>query len=165
MFRRFIIIVCLLITACSPSAQSTTLEKAPVSVSSEDVGLALVHKYNLGKGLTPISYHFATQSPFYEMISNKVGEENAKNIINKEVDKLVPEYQEQWDKYLASSISTVLSADKLQSLLDKGSSSEYSVEFEEKGKEIEQLMDSKSYDLLIDLMTKAMIAANDKMVK
>ena len=165
MFRAVIIIISVLITACSPSAQSTTLEKAPAEVSSKDVALALVHKYNLGKSLTPISYHFATQSQFYRMITNKVGEENAKNIINKEVDNLVPEYQDQWDRYLASSIAEVLSSDKLQSLLDKGSSSEYSVEFEEKRKEIEHLMDLKSYDLLIDLMTKAMIAANDKMVK
>jgi hypothetical protein len=165
MFRTIIIIICLITTACSPSAQSTSLENAPVGVSSEDVALALVHKYNLGKGLTPISYHFATQSPFYGMISNKVGEENAKNIINKEVDNLVPEYQEQWNKYLASSIAEVLTVDKIKSLLDKGPLSEYSVEFEEKGNEIDKRMDSKSYDLLIDLMTKAMIAANDKMVK
>jgi len=165
MFRAVIIFICVLLTACSPSAQSTTLESAPAGESSKDIALALVHKYNLGKNLTPISYYFATQSPFYGMISNKVGEENAKNIINNEVDKLVPEYQDQWDKYLASSIAEVLSADKLQSILDKGSSSEHLIEFEEKGKEIEKLMDSKSYDLLIDLMTKAMIAANDKMVK
>lgn len=158
-------IICLLLTACSPSAQSTTMESAPVEVISEDVSLALVHRYNLGRDLTPISYHFATQSPFYGMISNKVGEENAKNIINKEVDNLVPEYQAQWNKYLASSIAEVLSADKLKSLLDKGSSSEYYAEFEEKQKEINRIMDSKSYDLLIDLMTKAMITANDKMVK
>jgi predicted house-cleaning noncanonical NTP pyrophosphatase (MazG superfamily) len=165
MFRTVIITICLLITACSPSAQSTTLENTPIEVTSEDVSLVLVHKYNLGRTLTPISYHFATQSPFYGMISNKVGEENAKNIINKEVDNLVPKYQDRWDKYLASSIAEVLSADKLKSLLNKGSSSEYYAEFKEKEKEIHKLMDSKSYDLLIDLMTKAMIAANDKMVK
>jgi len=165
MFRSAIIIICLLITACSTSPQSTPLEKVEARVSSEDIALALVHKYNMGKGLTPMSYHFASQSPFYRMITNKVGEDNAKNIINKEVDNLVPEYQTQWDKYLASSIAEVLSAEKIKSLLDKGSLSEYSIEFEEKGKEIKELMDSKSYDLLIDLMTKAMISANDKMVK
>jgi Skp family chaperone for outer membrane proteins len=136
-----------------------------IATSAEDVALTLVQKYSLGQRLTPISYEYATQSQTYRMIINKVGEENAKNIVNTEIDKLVPEYQEQWNTYLASSYAEVLSVEKLQSLVDKGSLSEYSTEFKEKGEEIGQLMYSKSYDLLTDLMTKALIAAFDKMVQ
>ena len=53
----------------------------------------------------------------------------------------------------------------MKSLLDNGASSEYFSEFNEKSETISLIMNSKSYDLLHDLMTKAMIAANDKMVK
>lgn len=159
------IVLSVLIFGYLSIVQATTLDSVPVDEYKSELSLALVQKYNLGVKLTDISYQLAYQSPFYRMITNKVGEENAIRIINKEVDHLVPEYQERWNKYLASSISEVLSVEKMKSLLDNGASSEYFSEFNEKSETISLIMNSKSYDLLHDLMTKAMIAANDKMVK
>ena len=83
------IVLSVLIFGYLSIVQATTLDSVPVDEYKSELSLALVQKYNLGVKLTDISYQLAYQSPFYRMITNKVGEENAIRIINKEVDHLV----------------------------------------------------------------------------
>lgn len=135
------------------------------AVDSEDIALAFVQKYNLGQKLTPVSYQYSTFSQIYRAIVNKVGEENAKRIVNSEIDKLIPDYQNQWNINLASSYAEVIGTEKLQSLFDEGSSSQYSGELIEKQQKIGELMMEKSTDLLNEIMTKALIAASNQMVQ
>lgn len=135
------------------------------AADSENIALAFVQKYNLGQKLTPVSYEYATFSQIYRVIVNKVGEENAKRIVNNEIDKLIPDYQNQWNIHLASSYAEVIGTEKLQSLFDEGSSSQYSGELIEKQQKIGELMMEKSTDLLNEIMTKALIAASNQMVQ
>lgn len=135
------------------------------SADSEDIALAFVKKYDLGRNLTPISYQYATFSQIYRAIINKVGEENTKRIVNNEIDKIIPDYQSQWDKNLASSFMEMMGTEKLQSLIAEEAASQYSRELKEKQQAIGELMMSKSTDLLNEIMTKALIAASNQMVQ
>ncbi|TFW72956.1 hypothetical protein C3Y98_00935 [Methylotenera oryzisoli] len=135
-----------------------------VGASSEDVALNLVQKYRFGQNLTPISYQVASQTQTYRMIVNKVGEQKAQSIVKSEIDKVIPEYQNQWNKNLASSYAQVISPEKLQSLVDEGPSSKYSGELKTKQSEIGPLMQSKSKDLLNEMLTKAMTSAFNQIV-
>jgi|APLak6261694702_1056217.scaffolds.fasta_scaffold05898_1 hypothetical protein len=130
-----------------------------VAASSEDIALNLVQKYRFGQNLKPISYQVAYQTQTYKMIVNKVGEQKAQSIIKSEIDKVVPEYQVQWDKNLASAYAQVISPEKLQSLLNEGPSSRYAGELKIKQNETGPLMQSKSTGLLNEMLAKAMASA------
>ena len=130
-----------------------------VAASSEDIALTLIQKYRFGQNLTWISYQVASQTQTYRMIVNKVGEQKAQSLVKTEIDKIILEYQNQWNKNLASSYAQIISADKLQSIVDEGPSSKYSGELKAKQSEIYPLMQSKSASLLNELLAKAMASA------
>ncbi len=130
-----------------------------MAASSEDIALTLIQKYRFGQNLAPISYQVASQTQTYRMIVNKVGEQKAQSIVKSEIDKLIPKYQNQWNKNLASSYAQVISPEKLQSLVEEGPSSKYSGELKTRQSEIGPLMQSKSTGLLNEMLTKAMASA------
>ncbi len=129
------------------------------AASSNEIALSLIQKYGFGRNLTGISYQAAMQTQTYKMIVNKAGDKKAESIVKGEIDKLVPSYQSQWNKNLAASYAQVLSAEKLQSLLDEGPSSKYADELKAKQGEIGKIMQSKSTGLLNEFVTKAMDSA------
>ncbi|MDT7848403.1 hypothetical protein Q9292_02170 [Methylophilus sp. VKM B-3414] len=135
-----------------------------VAATSEDIALTLVQKYRFGQNLPAISYQVASQTQTYRMIVNKVGEQKAQSMVRSEIDKVIPDYQNQWDKNLASSYAQVISADKLQSLVDEGPSSKYSSELKTKQGEIGPLMQAKSTGLLNEMLIKAMTSAFNQIV-
>jgi len=130
-----------------------------VAANSEDIALTLVEKYRFGQNLAPISYQAASQTQTYQMIVNKVGEQKAKTIVKSEIDKVIPKYQGQWNKNLASAYAQVISPEKLQFLVDEGPSSKYSGDLKAKQNEIGPLMQSKSTALLNEMLIKAMTSA------
>ncbi|MES2355433.1 MAG: hypothetical protein V4568_13745 [Pseudomonadota bacterium] len=134
------------------------------AASAEEIALNLIQKYHVGQNLTAISYQAASQTETYRIIVNKVGEQKAQSIVKSEIDKLIPEYQNQWNKHLASSHAQVISPEKLQSLVDEDSLSKYSGELKARQGEIGPLMQSKSTGLLKELLTKAMTAAFNQIV-
>ena len=129
------------------------------AASSNDIALLLIQKYSFGRNLTNISYQAATQTQTYKIIVNKAGEKKAESTVKGEINKLLPSYQDQWNKNLAASYAQVMSAEKLQSLLDEGPSSKYADELKAKQGEIGTLMQSKSTGLLNEFITKAMDSA------
>ena len=108
------------------------------AASAEEIALTLVQKYRFGENLRAISYQAATQTHTYRMIVNEVGEQKAQSMVKREIDKVVPDYQNQWNKNLASSYAQVISVEKLQSLVDEGPSSKYSSELKAKQNEIRE---------------------------
>lgn len=135
-----------------------------VAANSEDIALTLVQKYRFGQNLASISYQAASQIQTYRMIVNKVGEQKAQTIVKSEIDKVIPEYQGQWNKNLASAYAQVISPEKLQSLVDEGPSSKYSSDLKAKQNEIGPLMQSKSTGLLNEMLTKAMTSSLNQIV-
>ncbi len=135
---------------------------AVLAATSEELAFSLVEKYGFGGNLQNISYQAASQTQTYKMMVNKVGEQKTQSLVKSEVDKLIPSYQKQWNKNLASSYAQVLNAEKLQSLLDAGPSSKYASDLKAKQGEIGKIMQSKSTGLLNELLTKATNSAFKK---
>jgi hypothetical protein len=135
------------------------ISTSATGATSNEIALSLIQKYGFGRNLTNISYQAAMQTQTYKMIVNKVGEKKAESAVKGEIDKLLPSYQSQWNKNLAASYSQVISAEKLQSLLNEGPSSKYADELKAKQGEIGTLMQSKSTGLLNEFITKAMDSA------
>ena len=134
-----------------------------VAASADEVALSFIEKYGIGNNLAALSYQIASNTQTYKIISNKVGELKAQELVKSEINKLVPSYQNQWNKILSSSYAEVFSLEKLQSLLDEGPASKYSGEVKEKQKEIGSLVHVKSKDLLNELLTKALGSALSKL--
>lgn len=140
------------------------LSVATFAATPEAIALQLVEKYRFGENLRSMSYQSATLTQTYGMIVEKLGEQQAKSIIKQEIDKLIPEYQPQWNKNLAFCYSQFISVDKLQSILDEGPASQHSNEIRSKLNEIGPLMQAKSAGILNELLTKAITSALTKAV-
>lgn len=138
---------------------STTAYATGTGTSVSDVALQLVEKYRFGENLRGMSYEVSARTETYGMIVAKVGEQKAKQRVHQEIDKLIPEYQPQWNRNLAQAYAHYMSVEKLQSIVDEGQRSQYSDEFRAKQNDIGALMQSKSTGLLNDLLTKAMTTA------
>lgn len=129
------------------------------AASSEDIALKLVQKYNFGQNLSVLSYQAAKNSQIYQIIVSEVGEKKAQSMVKSELNKLIPKYQAQWNENLASAYAQVLSGEKLQSLFDKGRSSQYASELKTKQTEVGPIMQSKSNKLLVEMVAQAMTSA------
>ncbi|MGQ2964418.1 hypothetical protein [Methylophilus sp.] len=143
---------------------SSLLSTAVIAADSEEIALKLVQKYHFGQNLALISYQVSAQTQTYKMIVNKVGEQKAQALVRSEIDKVIPQYQQKWDQNLASAYAQVINAEKLQSLMDEGPSSKYSGELKARQNEIGPLMQSKSTELLNEMLTKAMTSAFNQIV-
>ncbi len=85
----------------------------------------------------------------YRIIVAKTTSSEAREILNKELDKTLPKYQQQWNENLALAYLEYLTSQELNSVFTERNSSPYLKKFQEKQADIGQSMQRKSSDLLV----------------
>jgi hypothetical protein len=131
------ILLLLIVTVCETRAAETN-----------DVALSMVNKLALGKDLPLMSFQAAITNVTYRMIDQKVGEAKARSLIQEEIIRLLPKYQEQWDKNLAVAYAKLFSPEELESLAEKQEASEYFRKLSEKRLAVRQSIQAKLKTLL-----------------
>jgi hypothetical protein len=125
------------------------------AAETNDVALSMVNKLALGKDLPLISFQAAITNVTYRMMDQKVGEAKARSLIQEEIIRLLPKYQEQWDKSLAVAYAKLFSPEELQSLAEKKEASEYFRKLSEKRLAVRQSIQSTLKTLLSGFVTEA----------
>ncbi len=135
-------------------AVATATASAATEPSSS--ALTLVKGARLGNNLPGLAMQVAKSTVTYKSIESSVGTERAKQIVQEEIDKARPAYQEQWDKNLAASYAETLSAEELESLAGNPKSSPYVSKMLANQGAIGQRMQAKSSGLLAALLSEAL---------
>jgi len=126
--------------------------------------VAYIVKENLGSNLTNFAYRTAQVTQTYKIIQSKVGKSEAKAIIEKELDKAIKIYQQQWNDNFALAHSEHLSIKEINSLYYNGKYSPYSEKRSKLQSKIGTTMQSLSKDLLTKVVSEALQDAYKKVI-
>lgn len=126
------------------------------------IALEMIKKFGFADNLAQVSYQIAENSEPYKTIVRRVGESRAELLVKAEINALLPQYHKQWEEKLATSYAEAFSGVELNSLNNEGPISRYYPQIRIRQKQINYSMQSKSQDLLQDLLSKAMQAALTK---
>lgn len=81
---------------------------------------ALVAKAHMGSTLPAIALSTAKGTVSYQMITEKLGTDDADRIVTEEITALLPKYQPEWDENLARAYEKSFSEEELASLVADG---------------------------------------------
>lgn len=119
----------------------------------------LINKLNVDKLLYSLAYTHLKSSHLYTAMTNKIGEESTEKIIQEELFKATPEYQDWWNNQLASSIEKTIEKKKINDLAVNGKSSIFAEEFDNQLSDMIMTVVTKDGELMSELTTKVMNAA------
>ena len=162
-----IAILAVLFSGCIDSTKSsqeitpaTESSSAPAALPTEappgDPALSLVKKLNMGSNLELMAYQVAKSTHTYGLVAQKHGTDRAEPIVKMKIKEALPQYQERWDKNLASAYSKQLSDEELRSLASQGASSPYATKLMSVRGAVAVDMKSESSSLLNDLVETAL---------
>jgi len=114
-------ILCLLVGLYFVPAMAGAVEET----TPEERSLFLVKMYRFDKTLRPISYRLASNTQTFRMMVDEVGAEKAERMMRSELNKVIPQYQEQWNQNLAAAYAEVLSEEEVRSLTYDGAQSQH----------------------------------------
>lgn len=129
------------------------------AVHAEDkqaIALDMVQKYDFGRNLQLIGFSLARGTQVYPGLLNSLGGGRGDAVIQRELARLAPKYQAQWDSNLAASYSAVYSISELKSFADQGPASDQITAFNAKRGNVGTLMRDKSQDLLDRYVSEAL---------
>ena len=158
-----LIATCVSILGCSKDPDAHAKSRTPSSSSPAQVvgdpALALVDRYDLGSNLERMANDVAKATHTYGLVAQVHGANNASAVVAREIEKLVPIYQEQWNKNLANAYSTHFSQAELRSLIAMGKNSPFAGKLVAERHVVSQNMQQHSEALLKELVTEALTNA------
>ena len=129
---------------------------ACLASEASDAALSMVKALALGNNLGQIGLRVATTTQTFRMIAQKLGHEKATVFVKEDLEKVLPKYQEQWNKNLAQSYAEHFNSTELRSIANEKQSSQYFSKFKSKQSEVGRSMQDKSTAVLTDFVTEAM---------
>lgn len=124
--------------------------------------MTLVKKTGLNNNLPSLSYQYAQRTTTYQIMVKSVGAEQARLLMQDEINQARPKYQEQWDKNLAASYVETFTPSELESLAANPETSPYVSKLMANQNSVGQRMRAKSTVLLKALLTEALTNAFSK---
>ena len=120
-------------------------------------------KAKTGSNLTKLAYKVAKTTQTYRINDSKVGGVEANKILERELDRVIVKYQQQWNQNLANAHSEYLSAEEINSLYYNGKNSPYFEKLLNLQRKIGESMQGKSKELLTKIVGEAMQGAFKKL--
>lgn len=133
--------------------------------TSEDAALRFVTTHHIGGNLPSMALAVATRTQTFAMLSNKLGTAEARQLVEQEIAALVPQYQGQWDKNLASAYARHFSGEELASLTAEGPRSRYAAKLATMQKTLGDDMRTASQPMLTEMLGVALKNALSKVAK
>ncbi|MCJ2369883.1 hypothetical protein [Pseudomonas sp. RGM 3321] len=143
---------CLALMACLclDAMQPVNAEEA------DDMALALVEQRNLGEGLAWLGYRVASRTATFAGIVQAIGKTEAQELVQKELQRLQPEYQSQWDRNLAAAYAHSFTAEELRSLNQGQNSPSLVSRFRARNTQVSADMKARSSELLGQFVSRAL---------
>ncbi len=122
----------------------------------DDPAIVMVKTLGLGANLSSMSFSAAMMTQTYQGMSNEIGPAKSKELLKKELDRTIPKYQEQWDRNLADSYSSLLTQEEMESLTKLKQQSPYVAKFRTVQNQAGANMQTKSKELLTTVISEAL---------
>ena len=140
------LLACLCLAAMHPASAE----------EADDMALALVEQRNLGEGLAWLGYQVASRTATFAGIVQAVGKTEAQELVQKELQRLKPEYQAQWDRNLAAAYAHAFTAEELRSLNQGEDSPALGNRFRARNTQVSTDMKARSSELLGQFVSRAL---------
>lgn len=135
---------------------------ASTPMPADDPALLLVQHFHMGKGLESLANQAAHGTTTFAVIVQHHGVTEAERLLEAEIARAAPKYQNRWDQNLAAVYARHLSAEELRSLATLGASSPYAGKFQATHGAVAAEMRSASSNLLLQLVSEALASAMRK---
>ncbi|MFJ4141667.1 hypothetical protein [Pseudomonas sp. NPDC089734] len=122
----------------------------------EDTALAFVQERHLGDSLGWLGYQVASRTVTFASLVEAIGKTQAQDLVQKELQRLQPAFQVQWDRNLAAAYAHAFTAQELQSLNEGRGSSSLMNKFRARNNEVGAEMKARSSELLKTFVAQAL---------
>ncbi|WP_374107941.1 hypothetical protein [Pseudomonas cichorii] len=123
---------------------------------ADDTALLFVQERHLGDSLGWLGYQVASRTVTFGSIVESIGKIQAQDLVQKELQRLQPTYQVQWDRNLASAYAQSFSAQELQSLNEGSGSLPLMNKLKARNNEVGARMKERSSELLKTFVAQAL---------
>lgn len=88
------------------------------NVLAQDINpyFSMIRSLGLGNNLILMSYSTLARTQTYQIVKNTMGDKKANDALMEEIKKIVPKYQDQWDKNLAQSYMAFITPEEAISI-------------------------------------------------
>lgn len=150
-------------TAQQP-ADAARREAAPAIVDERtaEIALSMVKRLRMGENLPYIGLTAAATRGAYRLMVLQSGESGAQELLQTELEKLMPAYRDRWDRYMARAYAQHFSAEALLSLRDERDQSKYLSVLVSRQDAVDKTLLPLGAELLEDYVSEALSNALDK---
>jgi hypothetical protein len=134
-----------------------------VAAESDDAALMFVEQHHLGDSLAWIGFQVASRSVTFATIVQKVGKVQGQSLVQDELQRLQPTYQEQWNHNLAAAYAESFSPSEMRSLNEGNVPTELANKFQAKQRDVGMSMKAKSAEMLKTFVEKVLLNAQAKL--
>jgi hypothetical protein len=127
--------------------------------NAQDTGeaaLKFVTTHRIGSNLSQMALVVASSTQTYQVLTQKLGPTEARKRVQEEIAAVVPTYQNQWDKHLASAYAKHFSAEELDSLRSEGPKSKYAGKLASMQKAVGADMRAASQPVLSEMLGRVL---------
>ncbi|MBA1232567.1 hypothetical protein G7013_23235 [Pseudomonas viridiflava] len=129
----------------------------PVSADETDeTALAFVQERKLGDGLAWLVYQEASRTAAFASIVETVGKTKAQELVQRELQRLQPDYQAEWNRNLANAYAHAFTAEELRALSQGDGSSSVVNTFRARNVQVGAEMKANSSALLERYVSQAL---------
>jgi len=107
------------------SAGFLSTHVAHAGPSARDLALELITQLRLGASLSQIALAMASRTQTFPMLASRFGADQARIVVQRELDTCLPRYQSVWNQHLAATCAKHVSVEELQSLGIAGRNSKF----------------------------------------
>ncbi|RRV06881.1 hypothetical protein EGJ27_14095 [Pseudomonas sp. v388] len=122
----------------------------------DDTALTLVRERQLGDSLGWLGYQVASRTVTFASLVETLGKTQAQELVQRELQRLQPEFQGQWDRNLAAAYAHAFTAQELRSLNAGDDSPALANKFKALNSEVGADMKARSADLLGRFVSQAL---------
>lgn len=149
--RTWVNLLCVVLLSLWPSA-GQGIRASEV----DDSALAFVEDRHLGESLGWLGYQVASRTATFGSIVEAVGKTEAQTLVKDELQRLQPQFQQQWDRNMAAAYAQFFSADELRALNRGDGQPMLANKLRAKQNDVGMDMKARSADLLKDFVSQAL---------
>lgn len=141
---------------------ATLLSTAPrgaLAAENPDNALVFVQQHHLGDSLAWIGFQVASRTATFAAIVQKVGKVQGQTLVQNELQRLQPTYQEQWNNNLAAAYCESFTPDEMRTLNEGDVPADLAHKFQLKQKDVAMSMKAKSAEMLKVFVAKVLFNA------
>lgn len=141
---------------------ATALAPGRARAEAYDAAYTMVTQGPLANSLMTVATEYVRRMAGYANLERRIGDSQAQTLVQAELERLQPHYQDTWNQNLALAYTDFFSVEELNSLAKEGPYSRYVDKLKAERADVLQSVRARSTDLLRAFVLEALVAADAK---